>query len=266
MENTNHFLERFFSPNSVAIVGATGNPLKMNFRLLENLVALKYVGKIYPVNPHTKEILGLKAFARLQDIPDKLDLVVSAVPAKKTMDILRQSNDIGVKHLVIISGGFSESDDAGKQLQLDMADFTKANNIRILGPNTLSPVNTVNNFAISFNPINKLNRGGLSFAFQSGFYEPMINWLFSHLGINKMLDMGNKLDINEVDALEYFARDSQTRVIAMHIESLKGDGRRFYSLLKSVSRIKPVIILKTGRTPSGSKAAASHTGSLGRRK
>ena len=175
MENTNHFLERFFSPNSVAIVGATGNPLKMNFRLLENLVALKYVGKIYPVNPHTKEILGLKAFARLQDIPDKLDLVVSAVPAKKTMDILRQSNDIGVKHLVIISGGFSESDDAGKQLHLDMADFTKANNIRILGPNTLSPVNTVNNFAISFNPINKLNRGGLSFAFQSGFYEPMIN-------------------------------------------------------------------------------------------
>ena len=262
MENTNHFLEQFFSPNSVAIVGATGNPLKMNFRLLENLVALKYGGKIYPVNPHTKEILGLKAFERLQDIPDKVDLVVSAVPAKKTMDIIRQSNDIGVKHLVIISGGFSEGDDAGKQLHLDMADFTKVNNIRILGPNTLSPVNTVNNFAISFNPIIKLNRGGLSFAFQSGFYDPMINWLFSHLGINKMLDMGNKLDINEVDALEYFARDSQTRVIAMHIESLKGDGRRFYSLLKSVSRIKPVIILKTGRTPSGSKAAASHTGSL----
>jgi acyl-CoA synthetase (NDP forming) len=236
----------------------------MNFRILENLVSLKYRGKIYPVNPHTEEILGIKAFERLQDIPAKVELVVSAVPAKKTMDILRQSNAIGVKHIVIISGGFSEGGGAGKQLHHNMTDFAKINNIRILGPNTLSPVNPANNFAISFNPIEKLNRGGLSFAFQSGFYEPMINWIFSHLGINKMLDMGNKLDINEVDALEYFARDPQTEVIAMHIESLKGDGRRFYSLLKSATRIKPVIILKTGRTPSGSKAAASHTGSLAR--
>ena len=101
MENTNHFLERFFSPNSVAIVGATGNPLKMNFRILENLVSLKYSGKIYPVNPHTKEILGVKVFECLQDVPEKLDLVVSAVPAQKTMDIIKQSNDIGVKHLVM---------------------------------------------------------------------------------------------------------------------------------------------------------------------
>ncbi len=255
-------MESFFNPHSVAVVGATGNPLKMNFRLLENLVSLKYNGEIYPVNPHTKEILGVKCFERLQDIPDKVGLVVSAVPARKTMNILRQSSAIGVKHIVIISGGFSEGGDAGKQLHQAMADFTKTNNIRMLGPNTLSPVNTANNFAISFNPIEKLNRGGLSFAFQSGFYEPMINWIFAHLGINKMLDMGNKLDINEVDALEYFARDPQTEVIAMHIESLKGDGRRFYSLLKATTRIKPVIILKTGRTPSGSKAAASHTGSL----
>ncbi len=116
--------------------------------------------------------------------------------------------------------------------------------------------------AISFNPIIKLKKGGLSFAFQSGFYEPKINWIFSHLGINKMLDLGNKMDVNEVDALDYFLQDPDTKVIAMHIESLHGDGRAFFDLLKKGSIRKPIIILKSGRTHAGSLAAASHTGAI----
>ena len=262
MAGVDHFLDAFFNPESVAIVGATNNPLKMNFRLLENLVNLKYDGLIYPVNPHAKEILGIKAFARLKDIPGNVDLVVSAVPVQHTMDVVTECKEIGAKQLVIVSGGFSEGGESGRALHEQLALFVKENGIRTLGPNTLSPVNTVNNFAISFNPIRKLSRGGLSFAFQSGFYEPIINWLFSHLGINKMLDMGNKLDINEVDALEYFERDPDTEILAMHIESIRGHGRGFYKQLRSIAQKKPVIILKSGRTPSGSKAAASHTGSL----
>ena len=262
MKKTDHFLKHFFHPESVAVVGATNNTFKMNFRILQNLMDLDFKGRIYPVNPGAKEISGIKAFAGLRDIPDKVDLVVSAVPASKTMDIVKDCAKIGVKHLVIITGGFSEGGAEGRALHDRMAAFTKEKGIRVLGPNTLSPVNTANRLAISFHPIKKMRRGGLSFAFQSGFYEPKINWILSHMGVNKILDMGNKMDINEVDALAYFSEDEDTRVIAMHMESLKGNTHEFFALLKSVSREKPTIILKSGRTPAGSKAAASHTGSL----
>ena len=262
MGRVNHFLDRFFWPRSVAIVGATNNFLKMNFRLMENLVNLDFQGTIYPVNPRGGKISGIKAFARLEDIPDTIDLVVIAVPAPKTLGIVKECDTIGVKQVVIVTGGFSEGGDHGKKLHREIASFIRERDIRIIGPNTLSPINTSNNLAISFSPIGKMRRGGLSFAFQSGFYEPRINWIFSHLGINKMLDMGNKMDVNEVDALEYFLHDPDTKVIAMHIESLHGDGRDFFNLLKKASMRKPTIILKSGRTPAGSLAAASHTGAI----
>lgn len=262
MTRVHHFLDWFFNPASVAIVGATNNPLKMNFRVLQNLVNLGYTGRIYPVNPGTEEILGIKTFARLQDIPDSIDLVVISIPARKVPDVVRDCGEAGVKNIVVITGGFSEGGKRGWNLQKEMKALIGEKRIRTLGPNTLSPVNTVNNFVVSFNPVKKLNRGGISFAFQSGFYEPMINWMFSYLGISKMLDMGNKMDITELDALEYFAQDPDTRIIAMHIESLHGDARKFLNLIKSVSKEKPVIILKVGRTPAGSRAAASHTGTM----
>ncbi|MBW1817064.1 MAG: CoA-binding protein [Deltaproteobacteria bacterium] len=264
MKECDHFLNGFFTPTSVAVVGATSNPFKVNFRLMQNLVNLNFQGNLYPVNPNKKEILGVRAFARLEDIPGKVDLVVTAVPASKTMPIVKACHAIGVKQLVIVAGGFSEGGKAGKKLHEEVASFVKEKGIRTLGPNTLTPVNTAGNFVISYNPVNELKAGGLSFAFQSGFYEPKINWLFSRLGISKMLDMGNKMDINEVDALAYFSLDASTKVIAMHVESLQGDGREFFDLLRDVSLKKPTIILKSGRTPAGSRAAASHTGSIAR--
>jgi acyl-CoA synthetase (NDP forming) len=264
MRKVDHFLEGFFWPKSVAIVGATKNPFKVNFRLMQNLASLGYEGKIYPVNPNEKEILGVKAFARLADIHDQVDLVVTAVPASKTMDVVKECGAIGIKQLIIVAGGFSEGGKGGQKLHKDIASFVKEKGIRTLGPNTLTPINTSNKLVISYNPVKKLNPGPLSFAFQSGFYEPKVNWIFSHLGICKMLDMGNKMDINEVDALMYFSQDPSTEVIAMHIESLQGDAIDFLRILKEVSREKPTIILKSGRTASGSKAAASHTGSIAR--
>lgn len=262
MAHSDHFLHGFFNPESVAIIGATNNPLKMNFRVLQNLVHLGYGGRIYPVNPNAGEILGIKTFARLQDIPESIDLAVIAVSAHKVPGIIRECGSKGIENIVVITGGFSEGGEGGRALQKEMEALIKNNRIRILGPNTLSPVNTANNLAISFNPIKRLSRGNISFVFQSGFYEPMINWLFSHLGINKMLDTGNKMDINELDALEYFAEDPDTGIIAMHIESLHGDAREFFNRVKSVSKEKPVIILKAGHTQAGSRAAASHTGAM----
>ena len=264
MSKVDHFLEHFFYPQSVAIVGATNNPFKMNFRLTQNLVDLDFQGKIYPVNPREKKISGIKAYATLQDIPGEVGLVVIAVPAPKVLDIVKDCDKKGVKELAIVTGGFSEGGMQGQKLHQEIATFVKEKDMRIIGPNTLSPINTSTNLAISFNPIKEMRQGGISFAFQSGFYDPKINWLFFHLGINKLVDLGNKMDVNEVDVLEYFFQDPGTKVIAMHIESLHGNGRNFFNLLKKGSVKKPVIILKSGRTPAGSLAAASHTGTIAR--
>jgi acyl-CoA synthetase (NDP forming) len=264
MSKVDHFLECFFYPQSVAIVGATNNPFKMNFHLAQNLVNLNFQGNIYPVNPREKKISGIKAYATLQEIPGEIDLVVIAVPAPTALAILKDCDNKGVKQVAIVAGGFSEGGEQGQKLHQEIVRFIKEKDMRIIGPNALSPINTSNNLAISFNPVKEMRQGGISFAFQSGFYEPKINWLFSHLGIHKIIDLGNKMDVNEVDVLEYFFQDPGTKVIAIHIESLHGNGRDFFNLLKKGSVTKPTIILKSGRTPAGSLAAASHTGTIAR--
>ncbi|MEW6114004.1 MAG: CoA-binding protein, partial [Thermodesulfobacteriota bacterium] len=262
MTHVDHFLNGFFWPKSVAVVGATPNPLKINFKLTQNLVELNFPGKIYPVNPGAQEILGLKVYSKLTDIPDPIDLVVSAVPAPKTLAVAQECGALGVKQLVIVSGGFSEGGAAGKDLHGLVAAYTRDQGIRVLGPNTLSPVNSAAAFAISYNQVRSIKRGGMSFAFQSGFYDPRIRWICSGLGVNKILDMGNKLDINEVDALEYFALDPETKALAIHVESVRGNGEAFVRALKRIAEKKPTIVLKSGRTPAGAKAAASHTGAI----
>lgn len=151
LDEGGHFLDGFFRPRSVAVVGATNNFFKINFCLVRNLVELDFEGAVYPVNPHEKEMLGLKAFARLEDIADTIDLVVVAVPAQKTLDILRECDARGVKRVVIITGGFSEGGSDGKDLHREIASFVRERGIRIIGPNTLSPVNTNNGLVISFN-------------------------------------------------------------------------------------------------------------------
>jgi acetyltransferase len=260
--HVDHFLNGFFWPKSIAVVGATPNPLKINFRLTQNLVEIGFPGKIFPVNPRAKEILGLKAYPRLTDIPDAIDLVVSAVPAPRTLAVAQECSALGIKKLVIVSGGFSEGGAAGRDLHQVVAAYAREQDIRVLGPNTLSPVNSAAGFAISYNRVRSIKRGGMSFAFQSGFYDPRIRWICSGLGVNKILDMGNKLDINEVDALEYFTLDPETKGLAIHVESVRGNGEAFARALKRIAEKKPTIVLKSGRTPAGAKAAASHTGAI----
>jgi len=257
-----HPLQRFFFPRSVAIVGATNNPFKMNYRILENLVKLNFQGTLYPVNLNSREILGIKAYPTIESIPHNVDLAVSAIPANRTIEIVKQCAKKNIGSVVIVTGGFSEGGPQGQRLHTELSSFVKQHEIRVLGPNTLSPINTTNNLIVSFNPVKKITRGTVSLAFQSGFYEPRLNWIFSHMGVSKILDMGNKMDLNEVDALTYFGQDPDTRVIGLHLESIKGDPSEFFQVLKSITPHKPVVILKAGRTVAGAKAAASHTGSM----
>ncbi|MFC2071498.1 acetate--CoA ligase family protein [Chloroflexota bacterium] len=259
-----HFLDLFFYPGSVAIVGASRNPNSFNFHLVSNLVKLKFQGKIYPVNPNPEEITGLKAYPDLKSIEGDIDLAVIAVPAGKTLDIVRDCVAKRVKSIAIITGGFSETGIKGKGVQDEILSLLKESGIRATGPNALSPINTRNNFIIGSGATEKLPKGQLSFIFQSGLYQPRLNWLLSdfHLYLSKLIDLGNKMDINEVDALEYLAQDPETKVIAMHLESVAGDGQKFMQLLKDTTKEKPVIVLKSGRTAAGAKAASSHTGAL----
>jgi acyl-CoA synthetase (NDP forming) len=259
-----HFLDPFFYPKRVAIVGATGNKTKMNYHITENLLRLKFLGKVYLVNPNSDEILGMKTYPSLNDIPTDIDLVISAVPYNVTLKIIKDCAKKGIKRIVIVAGGFQEAGKKGEELHRKIVKFTRESKMRVLGPNTLSPINTSNNLLISFHPVEKLRRGGISFVFQSGLYEYKLNWIFSHLGVAKIIDLGNKMDINEVDALEYLAEDPETEVIAMHLESMQGDGRRFMQILRDTSKKKPIVILKSGRSSAGAKAAASHTGAIAR--
>lgn len=265
MSNSNHhFLDTFFYPKSVAVVGAARSPGTLNFHLLSNLVNLGFVGKIYPINPNAEEILGLKSYPDLLSIEDEVDLAVIAVPASSTLDIVRDCVVKKVKCVTLVAGGFSEIGKQGKALQNEILALLRQGGIRAIGPNTLSPINSRNNLAISFQPVEKLPQGKLSFIFQSGLYEPRFSWLFTgfNLHLSKLIDLGNKMDINEVDALEYLSQDPETKVIALHLESIAGDARQFIQLLKRTTKEKPVIVIKSGRTPEGAKAASSHTGAI----
>jgi acyl-CoA synthetase (NDP forming) len=262
----NHFLEKFLYPQSVAVVGASRNPSRPNHHLVANLVKLGYQGKIYPVNPGTNEILGLKTYPDLKSIEGPIDLAVVAVPNHLAPILLQDCAVRGIKRVTIVAGGFSETGEEGKKAQREMAALIRQNGMRAIGPNALGPINALENFAISFFPLQKLKAGGLSFIFQSGLYEPRLDWLFSDFNLHlcKLIDLGNKMDINEVDALTYLSQDPQTRVIAIHLESIEGNGREFFRLIRETSRRKHVVVLKSGRTEAGAKMAASHTGVMAR--
>ncbi|MCX8176383.1 MAG: CoA-binding protein, partial [Candidatus Bathyarchaeota archaeon] len=216
-----HPLDVFFYPRSVAIVGATRNPAKPSYYITENLVKLGFTGKIYPINPNASEILGLKCYPSLKDVPDEVDLVISLVPAPATLNVVKECAEKGVKGIVVIAGGFSEGGEVGRELEKKISEILRKTGMRLLGPNTLSPINPTNKLIVSFRGIKELKKGSLAFCFQSGMYEPKLGWIFNgiHIGVSKIIDVGNKLDINEVDVLEYLSNDDETSVIAFHVEN-----------------------------------------------
>jgi acyl-CoA synthetase (NDP forming) len=171
----------------------------------------------------------------------------------------------GIKRVTLIAGGFSEAGEEGKRVQANMARMVRQNGIRVIGPNALSPISVKAGFCISFHSIESIKAGSLSLIFQSGLYEPRSGWLLADFNyhLNKLIDLGNKMDVNEVDALGYLVEDPDTRVIGIHLESIGGKGREFLRLIRKASaQGKRVVVLKSGRTEAGAKAALSHTGAL----
>src|SRR4030042_2635060 len=165
---TDHSLHKFFYPESVALIGASSNPIRPSYNLVGNQVKLGYQGRMYPVHPTEKEILGVKAYPNVTSIEEIVDLAVIAVGHAQTPKILRECIEKGIRRVVLVAGGFSEIGEEGRKIQQQMLELVRKSGIRAIGPTALSPINPRHNFAISFHPIARLKTGGLSLIFQSG--------------------------------------------------------------------------------------------------
>ena len=257
-------LKCFFEPESVAIVGASRNPAKFGHFLLKNLIDFEFKGKIYPVNPHANEILGLRAYPSVDQIDDEVDLAVIIVPAPIVPKVMEDCSKKRVKGVVICSSGFSEMGKKGLELERKVLEIAKNSGIRVIGPNTTGILNTSNNFTTSFAPLPKFKRGNVAFIAQTGLFAAAAFWWIistQPFGISKVVGLGNKCDVDDSEVIDYLAEDKDTEIIAIYMEGVK-NGRRLFEVLKRVAPEKPIIILKSGRTATGAKASMSHTGSI----
>jgi len=254
----------FFEPKSVAVVGATNNPLKFGHYLLLNLIDLGFKGKVYPVNIKADEVLGLKAYPRVDLIPGEVEVVAIIVPAPSVPQVMRDCAKKGVKGVVILSSGFREAGGEGIKFEREIVETAKKAGIRIVGPNTTGILNTSNSFTTSFVPLPKLRKGNVAFIAQTGLFAAAAFWWIlsaEPFGLSKVMGLGNKSDVDDSEALEYLAHDEDTKVIAIYMEGVK-DGQKFLGAARKAAKNKTVLILKSGRTEAGMKAAISHTGSL----
>jgi len=255
-------LDFIFKPNSIAVIGASEDEKKIGHVVFRNLVTQGFEGKVYPINPKREEILGIKCYPSVKDLPEKVDLAIVVIPAKGVPSVIKDCAEAGVKGLIIITAGFREIGGEGIKLEQEIVELVKKNGIRIVGPNCLGVINTLNKmnatFASDLPPC-----GRVSFFSQSGALGvALIDWAIENdFGFGKFVSLGNKADLNETDFLEYFGEDPETDIILGYIEDVK-DGKRFIEVAKKVSKIKPVIIIKTGTTEAGARAASSHTGAL----
>jgi acetyl coenzyme A synthetase (ADP forming)-like protein len=259
-------LEPFFNPKSVAIIGASREPRKFGHVIFKNFVESEFKGKTYPVNPKAETILGLKAYQSLKDVPDELDLAVIAVPAPIVPSAIDECLAKNVKAAVIISGGFREIGAKGEALEREIKEKTARSNLRIIGPNCIGVYDPASHVDTLFLPTYRLRRpkaGPIAFISQSGaFGSAVLDWAASQdIGISKFISIGNKIDVDEVDLLNYLVNDPLTSCITVYVESI-GRGREFLKVASKVTESKPLIVLKGGTTPEGAHAALSHTGSL----
>jgi acetyl coenzyme A synthetase (ADP forming)-like protein len=255
-------LGSLFHPRSVAVVGASQNPRKVGHAVLNNLLRYNYGGKVYPVNPVPGKILGRKAVGSVLDIDEALDLAVIAIPAALVPRALRECVEKGVSSTVIISAGFRESGEEGMALEKEVCEIVRRSGMRILGPNCLGVINTSAGLNATF-AAGMLPRGKLSFFSQSGALGiAILDWAIGNkIGFSKFISLGNKTDLNETDFIEYFIQDEDTDIILGYIEDVV-DGKRFLETAKRASKVKPIILVKSGGTQAGARAASSHTGAL----
>lgn len=255
-------MQKLFLPDSVAVIGASRTPGKVGYDILNNLVTCGFKGTIIPVNPAGGELLGLKVYQSLQQYEGRVDQVIIVVPASIVLDAARDAVAKGAGVVVVISAGFKETGEEGKRAEEKLVDICRSGGARLLGPNCLGLINTENNLNASF--AGKMPKAGnISIFSQSGaLCTAMLDMAAGrHLGMSKLVSIGNKADISAVDMLQALAHDHLTRVIVGYLEDIS-NGDEFIKAAEEASSQKPVVIFKSGTTAAGQRAAASHTGVL----
>lgn len=255
-------LESLIYPQAVAVLGASRNPGKVGHAFVANLLQSGFQGKIVPVNPEAKEVLGVRCYRSLEEYDGKIDLSIVVVPPKFVKDSIQSSINAGAQVVTVITAGFKEVGAAGAAAEEELVELCKANGVRLMGPNCLGILNTHHRMNATFAP-SVPPAGKISVISQSGaLCVAILDWAAKQkLGMGKVISIGNKADLNEADFLQALAEDKETAVIASYLESIK-DGNKFLRIAEEAAAIKPVVILKVGITQAGAKAASSHTGSL----
>jgi acyl-CoA synthetase (NDP forming) len=259
--------EAFFNPNAIALIGASSSPARIGGRTLASLLKHGFAGRIYPINPSHDVIQGLKAYARIEDVPDPVDLAIISVPAAEVLAALRSSIAKGVRGVVIYSSGFSEAGGDGVGMQATIRFLARRAGVRVLGPNCLGfmslPTKTICTFGQAPN-MGLPNGGGVSIVSQSGAFGTYTYaaGLFRRMPISRWITTGNEADVDFSDCVEWLVRDPETKVIMGYMEGCR-DGDSLIRVLENARRAgKPVVILKVGRSAAGASAAQSHTAAL----
>jgi acetyltransferase len=259
---TNITLKKIFNPKSVAIIGAKDTPGSVGFGVVKNLIAGEGKRKIYFVNPSRPKVLNRDTYKSVKDIKGVVDLAIIVVPVDIVPSVIDDCITKKVSGVVIITAGFSESNEKGKKMEEDISKKLKKAGILLIGPNCLGIMNVQKDLNASFAPVFP-SKGGISFLSQSGalMNSFMDVGMTNGMGFSKMASYGNEADIDLSDLILYLGDDADTKVICFYVEAIE-NGHKFMEIAKEVSKKKPIIGLKSGRTKGGQEAAASHTGSI----
>jgi acetyl coenzyme A synthetase (ADP forming)-like protein len=255
-------LESFFNPKSVAIVGASRQKSKVGYEILASIMGAGYKGKIYPVNPQADTIEGLKCYPDLESIKQVPELVLIIVPARIVPAIMQQCAKVGTRAVIIITAGFKEVSKEGRELEEQIIQTARQAGIRVIGPNCLGVIVPANKLNASFGG-DLPAAGSIAYLSQSGALLAAILDMANAngIGFSKLISIGNKADIDELDVIKALGADPDTKVIAGYLESIS-DGNAFVREAERISHDKPILLMKSGGTEAGAKAASSHTGSL----
>jgi acetyltransferase len=257
-----HFLQTILAPKRIAVFGASDRKHSLGQVVFANLRTEAFDGELHPINPRHERVQGLRAWPDLDSLGRSVDLAVIATPADAVPDILRQCGKHGVEGAVVLSAGFGETGDAGRRRERELLEVAREERIRLIGPNCLGVMRPGSGLNATFSK-NRATDGNLALVSQSGaICTAVLDWAETQrIGFSAVLSMGNAVDVDFGDVLDFLALDRQTRSILLYIEGVR-DARDFMSGLRAAARMKPVIVVKPGRTSASSQAAMSHTGSL----
>lgn len=255
-------LDAIFSPKNVAVIGATETPGSVGRTLMWNLISNPFGGAVFPVNPKRSSVMGVKAYPKISDVPEEIDLAIVVTPAMTVPGIIQECVEFGVKGAIIISAGFKETGSQGAELERQILQVARPAKMRIIGPNCLGVMSPVHNLNATFAAA-MARRGSVGFISQSGaLLTAILDWsLRENVGFSHIVSIGSMLDVGWGDLIYYLGDDPETESIVIYMETI-GDARAFLSAAREVANTKPIIVIKPGRTEGAAKAAASHTGSL----